>query len=96
MADGRNRPNGINGYQSYKRLQWPFIAHYCWMCMNNTDTLIAKIQQTANIQEAEKLLLDALQAEPDNVSVLDYLSYIHLKQADLSKAKDYLDKALAL
>ncbi|MDR0932499.1 MAG: hypothetical protein LBM70_05690 [Victivallales bacterium] len=48
------------------------------------------------LDEAEKLLLEAVQAEPDNFAYIDSLAWVYFRQGRYEDAKKYIDLALRL
>ncbi len=53
-------------------------------------------QEGVNLEEAEKMILKALEKEPDNGAYLDSLGWVYFKMGDYLRAEEYLKKANSL
>ncbi|MBI1291319.1 tetratricopeptide repeat protein [bacterium] len=58
---------------------------------NNLGFLLAS--KGTRLEEAEKLILDALDLNPRAPHILDSLGVVYMKKGDLSKAREYLERA---
>jgi len=53
-------------------------------------------EKKMNLDEAEKLLLKAVQIEPNNAFIVDSLGWLYHQKGDFKKAKEVLEKAVQL
>lgn len=53
-------------------------------------------EKKVNLGEAEKLLLKAVQIEPNNAFIVDSLGWLYHQKGDFKKAKEVLEKAVQL